>query len=401
MNHVEDTLRRTLENAARQAPTALPGTLAGRLETRHQRRRHRAQALLAAAAVVLVAGGTAVGLRAGGGTTMPAARSSPTPSLSATASAVALEPVEKVWPQAAWTAPVRAPGGPELRPMAMIDDRTLLMSAGRTFGKVETLYAYDSATGDLRRITDVPAPKGTTLFATGFGLDGTRVAWWTMTKGVVHIWAAALDGGRARPVAGHPVDGDDAPDGLGLAGDDVVFSLANGGVYRVPLTGGPVMPVPDGAGLHLLSWPWAGTPGAGDPRRPAFTKLVNLATGQTSTAVVRDGERVYACGVRSCFGTAPDGKAFTRARDGSRQKEIPSGYLVPEPPVQSRFYVRNIRDDGPGIGLYDLVTGTLADTGIREEVATRGEIPVPDAAGRIMTYRLKNRYHVIDLSKIP
>ncbi|MFI7708983.1 hypothetical protein [Nonomuraea sp. NPDC049480] len=51
-------------------------------------------------------------------------------------------------------------------------------------------------------------------------------------------------------------------------------------------------------------------------------------------------------------------------RDGSEQQEVPTGFQIPEPPGQSRFYVRTLRNDAPGLGLYDLKTGTPADLGI-------------------------------------
>ncbi|SFK06631.1 hypothetical protein SAMN05216275_116133 [Streptosporangium canum] len=404
MSDFEDTLRTTLGRAAEHAPR-LPGAVAGQLEIGYRRRRRRFQALLAAAAVVVVAGGAAVGLRAGGGGgAPPAVNPSGVHSVVVTLPEAAPEPIEKVWPQAVWKMSAKGADGRELWPVALIDDRTLLVKAWRTFEKTDVLYAYDLISRNLRKIADVPAPKGTVRFAADFSLGDGQVAWWTTTKGVTHIWAAALDGGEARLVADRRTEGDDVSplDGLGVANGNVVFSLSAGGVFSVPLAGGPVTPVRAGAGLHLLSWPWAGSPGTGGPRGgPPFSELVNLETGQTSTAAVHQGEQVYACGVQSCTGMTADGRAFTRLRDGSQQKDIPVGYLIPEPPTQSRFHVRNIRSDGPGLGLYDLNTGTFADLGIREEAATRGEVPVADRSGRFMTYRLKNDRYVIDLSKIP
>ncbi|MER5320522.1 hypothetical protein [Streptosporangium roseum] len=404
MSDFEDALRRSLGHAAERAPR-LPGAAAGQLEIGYRRRRRRFQALLAAAAVVVVAGGAGVGLRAGGGEAVrPAVNPSGVPSVVVTLPEAAPEPIEKVWPQAVWKMPAKGADGRELQPVGLIDDRTLLVKAWRTFDRTEAVYAYDLAGRNLRKIVDVPAPKGTVRFGTDFSLGDGQVAWWTTTKGVVHIWAAALGGGEARLVADQRIEGDSVSplDGLGVADGNVVFSLSAGGVFSVPLAGGPVTPVQAGAGLHLLSWPWAGSPGTGGPPgRPPFSKLVNLETGQTSTAAVHQGERVYACGVRSCTGTTADGRAFTRLRDGSQQKDIPVGYLIPEPPTQSRFHVRNLKSDGPGLGLYDLTTGTFADLGIREEAATRGEVPVADRSGRLMTYRLRNDRYVIDLAKIP
>jgi hypothetical protein len=402
MNDFEDTLRRTLGSAAEQAPR-VRGAVAGQLEIGYRRRRRRVQSLLAAAAVVMVAGGAVVGLRAGGEGASLLVDPADAPSAMGTFSEAVPEPIEKVWPQAVWKMPAKGAGGRELMPTALIDDRTLLVRAWHTFEKTDVIYAYDLAGRDLRKITDVPARKGTVHFAADFSVGDGQVAWWTATKGVTHIWAAPLDGGEARLVAEQKTESADIRplDSLGVANGNVVFSLSAGGVFSVPLAGGPVTPVQAGTGLHLLSWPWAGSPGAGGPPgQPPFSKLVNLETGQTSTAAVRP-EQVYACGVQSCMGVTADGKAFTRLRDGSEQKDIPVGYQIPEPPTQSRFHVRNIKSDGPALGLYDLTTGITADLGIREEATTRGEVPVADRSGRLMTYRLKKDRYVIDLSKIP
>lgn len=125
-------------------------------------------------------------------------------------------------------------------------------------------------------------------------------------------------------------------------------------------------------------------------------------TGQTSDAApARQGEQLLSCGVQSCIATTAGGaRAFTRLRDGSEQQEVPTGFQIPEPPGQSRFYVRTLRNDAPGLGLYDLKTGTPADLGIGDEAA-QGQVPVADRAGRMMTYRVGNSRYVIDLSRIP
>ncbi|GLW10146.1 hypothetical protein Misp01_52750 [Microtetraspora sp. NBRC 13810] len=402
MSGIEDTVRSTLRSAAERAPRS-PGALAGGLEVAYRRRRRRSQALIAAAAVVVIAGGGGVALRMTGGQEgLPAANPSGVPSAVVTTEGPPPEPVEKVWPQAVWKIPARDPERRQLRPVAFVDDRTMLVEAWRAFGKTEVIYAYDLAGGELRKIADVPDPAGTVL-GTDFGVGDGQVAWWTRTRDTVRLWAVPLSGGEPRPLGDRKVEHDDIQPfgGLDVVGGKVVFSLSSGGVFSVPLAGGQVTEVPGGAGLHLLAWPWAGTPGAGGARdEPPFSRLVNLETGQTSTAVIRQGEQVLACGVRSCTVTTPDGKAYTRLRDGSGQKEIPVGYQIPEPPSQDRFFVRNLTGTTPGIGLYDLTTGTLADLGIRTE-AYRGEIPVADRSGRFMTYELKSGRYVIDLSRIP
>ncbi|MEU7743943.1 hypothetical protein [Nonomuraea sp. NPDC049158] len=400
MKDIEERLSRTLGHAAERAPrmTAPAGE---RLETSYRRRRQRSQALLAAAAVAVVAGGMVVGLRAvGGGQAQTAVGPSGAPS--AAISAATAELVEKVWPQAVWKMPVKDSAGKELHPIALTDDGTLLVEARGKVEQPETLYLYDLAGGDLRKITDVRAPKKAEGIAANFSMGEGVVAWWTSTKTSVRLWAAPLTGGAARQVAERRTGGD-MIDSLAVANGAIVFSMQKGGVFSVPVHGGQVTPIDRGTELHLLSWPWAGSPGTWSPKDGApFTHLVNLETGQTSDAApARQGEQLLACGVQSCIATTSGGaKAFTRPRDGSKQQEVPTGFQIPEPPSQSRFYVRTLTSDSPGLGLYDLKSGTLADLGIRNEAA-QGEVPVADRAGRMMTYRTVNGRYVIDLSRIP
>ncbi|MEU4833511.1 hypothetical protein [Streptosporangium sp. NPDC023615] len=398
MTGIEERLSRTLERAAERAPRLAPSA-GERLETGYRRRRHRSRALLAAATVTVVAGGVVVGLRGVDGRALPAAGPSGAPSARI---GVTAEPVEKMWPQAVWRMPVRDSGGRELRPVTLIGDGTLLVKAGRKAEEPEVLYLYDLAGGHLRKITDVRRPGKGTVSAANFGVGEGVVAWSTSASTSVRLWTAPLNGGEARQVAEHETAGDGV-DGLAVAKGTIVFSVRKGGVFGVPVNGGRVTPVGRGAGLHLLSWPWAGSPGSWSPRDGApFTHLVNLETGQTSDAApARRGERLLACGVRSCVATTPGGtRAFTLLRDGSRRQEVPTGFQVPEPPGQSRFHVRALRGDAPDLGLYDLRTGRLADLGTADG-ATWAEVPVTDRAGRMMTYVIAKDRYVIDLSRIP
>ncbi|MEU8042410.1 sigma factor-like helix-turn-helix DNA-binding protein [Streptosporangium sp. NPDC049078] len=229
----------------------------------------------------------------------------------------------------------------------------------------EVLYLYDLTGGDLRKITDMHGPGKAAGNAANIGLGKGMVAWSTSTKTSVRLWAVPLTGGEARQVAEHRTGGDTI-DGLAVAKGAIVFSVRKGGVFSVPVDGGRVTPLDHGTGLHLLSWPWAGSPGTWSPQDGAdgapFTHLVNLETGQTDDAApARQGQQLLACGVQSCISTTPGGaRAFTRSRDGSTQQEVPPGFHIPEPPSQSRFYARNLRDDAPGLGLYDMKTGKLA-----------------------------------------
>ncbi|MEW9548982.1 hypothetical protein [Nonomuraea sp. NPDC050783] len=407
MNGFEERLRSTLGNAAEGAPR-LAASAADRLESGYRRRRHRSRALVAAAAVVVVTGGViggVIGLLRGPGGDGPGPATGPSAVPSAMISTPA-EPVEKVWPRAVRTMPAEDSAGRELRPVALDGDGTLLVVArGRAEGGSadEVLYRYDLDQAVLREVADLPRPKRKSEGpAEGFGMGDGVVAWWTSAKKSVRLWTAPLTGGQARQVAAYETGGD-MIDSLAVAKGSIVFSVQGGGVFGVPVAGGQVRPVEHGDGLHLLTWPWAGSPGSWSPKDGApFTHLVNLETGQADDAApAREGEQLLACGVRSCLVTTSGGaRAFTRQRDGSEQQEVPTGFQIPEPPGQSRFYVRTLHSQGPGLGLYDLKTGTLADLGIGEEAA-QGEVPVADRTGRFMTYRTKNGRYVIDLSRIP
>ncbi|MER7128169.1 hypothetical protein [Streptosporangium saharense] len=396
MSDFERTLRETLGHAAGNAPR-LGGMAADRLETGYRRRRRRLRAAVATAAVVAVAGGGVVGLRVGDGTRAASLRS-PTgdPSAAVTVPRPSARPIEQVWPQAVVRIPLKDRGR-NLRPVTLVDDRTLLVTAEREVDHATALYTYDLTDRKLRKIAEVPEPKGTERFASDLSVGDGQVAWWTATKDRTHIWAASSDGAGARLVADQDGEGFD---GFGVANGSVVFSPMDGGVFTVPLTGGRATRIAAGDGQYLLSWPWAGSPGTGESDKPPFTRLVNLETGQVSQAVVHEGERVYACGVRFCIGTTNGGWPFTRLRDGSRQKYVPVGYQDPAPPSQDRFHLCDVGKDGPGIGICDVDTGTVVDLGLGEDVAN-GAVSTTDRSGRIMSYRVKGESYVVILSRIP
>ncbi|GAA3205531.1 hypothetical protein [Nonomuraea helvata] len=401
MTDVEQTLRRTLGQAAEQAPR-LPALLPQRLERIHRRRRQRARMALAAAAVVLVAGGSVavVGGGGGGGDTIMAATAS------GPRSEKPAEPVEKVWPEAVRKIPAKSPDGGSWRPWTFIDGHTLLMTSSAGSDRTTAVYAYDLDGDAPRKIATVPTPKGTVGSANGFTAGNGYVAWWTETKDrVAHLWAVPLDGGTAKIVGDQRLDvADDGSgiDGLALVDGKIVFSLYTGGVFTVPVEGGEVQPVDRGTGMHLLSWPWAGTPGlGGEPNGTRFGRIVNMETGETRTAVVNPGEQLQICGVTICAGRTAEHEPFFRKRDGSDQKIVPHDMIPMRPPTQDhRFYVSSYGDGKPeGVGLYDMDNGRSGDLGIPGEGYSI-KMPSPDATGRLFSYTLGNDFYLIDLAKI-
>ncbi|MFG6192762.1 hypothetical protein [Nonomuraea sp. JJY05] len=399
MTEVEKTLRRTLGLAAGQAP-GLPALLPQRLERIHRRRRRRARIALAAAAAVLIGAGATVVLR--GGDTITAV-----PATGRDAEAPA-EQVEKVWPEAVRKLSAKSPDGAPWRPQTFIDDRTLLVGAqeGRS-GTTDAVYAYDLDAGTLRKIADVPTPKGTVGGGGGFAVGGGHVVWWTGTKdSVAHLWTVPVAGGTPKIVADRRLDSADDGSGideLAVVNGKIVFSLYTGGVFTVPLGGGTVEPVQGGAGMHLLAWPWIGAPGrGGEPHGMPYARIQNVETGETRTAVTRPGEELRLCGVTICLGRTAEGTTFFRHRDGSSQKTVPGPVNSAYQPVQDRFYVSVYGSAGnpaEGVGLYDLDTGKSGDLRIRGE-GDSISLPSMESTGRMFSYTIGDDLYLIDLSKI-
>lgn len=411
MNDLESKLSRTLTHAAARAPHA-PGNLAGTVEVRYRGRRRRGQALLAAAAVVVLAGGTSYALRGEDIRAVPATSATATPAQARLTELPA--PIEQVWPEAVRKIPARLPDGRAFQPLAFLDERTLLVTTQQRSEVADAVHAYDLEGGDLRKIADVPASEDAALFSSGFTVGADQVVWWTnLEDGRTQIWSAPLAGGEARVVDTIERSGPDTQgiDGLAVTGDRVVFSLNAGGVFAVPLGGGTAKPVEGGAGLHLLSWPWAGTVDMSGPQEPQFGTIRNLETGEIRTALVRPGEKEVTCGLTVCIGWAADGTAFHRSRDGSWEKASPCGPSTPP----GRFCATVVGSDRRplGVALYDTTTGKAADLGIRpaegSTATTKGTVgtgpsviwtPHLEGDQPLLSYIVGDTRYVVDLRKI-
>lgn len=398
---LEDDLHRIISRAAEGAPQA-PAGFPAQIVRRSRRRRARAHALAAALAVVVVAGGVGWAVRGQGGEGPVAVN--PVPTASATVATgpaepvEPVEPVERVWPQAVWRIPAKLPGVKKYQPRVFVDDHTVLLETWESFEKADAIYAYDLTTGGNRKIADIRTPKG--VYASGYAVGQGRVVWQTIDDMRTTFWSVPVSGGEPAEIrTDAPVEG--RVDSREVVGDRLAFSVMEGGVFTVPLTGGAVTPVAGAADDHLLRWPWAGTPGWYAPgEEPSFAELRNVETGETSKAVTRPGEQLIGCDVTTCVGRDAAGQPFYRLRDGSRQRPLP------DQGVHGIAYDRFMTKwtlDGPERRqlLVDLATGRSGDLGLRL-IEGKSSVSVrPERTGNtLVAYPLDGQYVIIDLTRI-
>ncbi|MFI9552573.1 hypothetical protein [Nonomuraea endophytica] len=387
---LEDELRSTLGHAAERAPHA-PQGLPAHIANRSRRRRIRANVLMAAVAVVVIAGGAAVALRGEPRQhPIPAIRPTPTP-----ARITEAEPVEKVWPTAVTKIPGKLRGGAKIRPLRLIGDRSVLFETWASHEKANAIYAYDLEARTSRKITNIRTPKG--VYADNWTIGTGRVFWSTIESGVTGLWSVPLDGGTTERLATVP----GRVEAMAMAGDRLAFSVIDGGgVSTIPLGGGKVEAVRGAERHHILSWPWAGTPSEYTPNgETSYEEIVNAETGETSRAVVRAGETRVRCGVLTCVGARPDRTAFMRLRDGSQERDLPEAPMFGL--AHDRFMTVHFDRAAGGQALLDLATGRTGDIGMRP--GDDGGMPavyLGSGDDRLVAYPLRGEYVIIDLSKI-
>ena len=369
---LEQALRRTFTEAAERAPKAPAGIGAG---PRTRRVRHMPpRAMLAAAAVVVAVAGTAVGARtllAG-----PAHRVSAKPPTAAPSPSLhplkkmKVPSIDKVWPGVAFRLPTTLANGHVFHPAALIDAHTIAVTTDVSFEKASALYAYDLRTHATRQITSIVTPPGTKIFASDFIAGGGYVAWWMYDGAQIEIWAAPVAGGPARLVG---KSGGQEPSQLAIDGTDAVWSPSGiGGVYRAPLAGGSTARmVPGSASMHLLMWPWIGSPPVQmrsgtikDNFGVAFARIKNVVTGERRVAHLTD-QAAWRCGPTWCVGMNDHFVSEAQRRDGSGRRAIPRlAGIGPDiiPPILDRFVIA--APSGGTIGVYDLRTGKIGDLAI-------------------------------------
>ncbi|MEV4834817.1 hypothetical protein AB0K05_09865 [Nonomuraea sp. NPDC049486] len=427
---LEDGLRRALGKAAERAPRA-PSDLSGRMVTRSRKRRARGQALIAAVAVVVIAGGVGAVVRGAGNDSGPAsgrseieiprdarepettpggpfqtdqpgepeATSGGPPQGDRQPPAKIPPALEKVWPEAVWRIPDKLPNGREFHPQAFIDDRTLLVETWAGHEQANAIYAYDVETRKTRKITTIRTSMG--KYADGFQVVGDRVYFEAFgDNGASRFWWVPLRGGEPREIRmTETIRG--RSDVFAVDGDRLAFSLVeDGGVYTVPVKGGAPTPVPGAERHHILRWPWVGTPGEYTPdNEPSFQRLLNAETGEASTAVVHPGEQYVRCGLTHCAGIRQDRSGFHRMRDGSEELDLPPGAHAEL--AADRFTTGRLDRFTDGQVMYDVRTGRSAH--LEHSPGKEGGAAVVrlrSAQGPLVVHRLPGEYQIINLDRI-
>ena len=371
---LENALRQTLSDAAERAPKAPPGI--GATTRTHRVRRGPSRALMASAAVVVAVAGTTIGGRAlldGSSSHRAASKhvtTAPSPRLQPLKK-MTVPSIEKVWPGVAFRVPKTLPNGHVYQPAAIIDAHTMAVTTESSFEKADALYAYDLRSHAARKIATIITPPGAKVFASDFIAGGGYVAWWLFDGARTEIWAAPISGGPARLVG---ETGGPGPSQLAIDGTDAVWSpVRTGGVYRAPLAGGGTARMVAGsASMHLLMWPWIGTPPVvrrsgtiRDNFGVAFAHIKNVLTGEKRSAHLTD-QGVWRCGTTWCVGADDHFVAEAQRRDGGGRRAIPRVPMGPFgliSPILDRFVIA--APSGGTIAVYDLRTGKIGDLGIR------------------------------------
>ncbi|MFB4315287.1 hypothetical protein [Actinomadura sp. 21ATH] len=418
-NDLNRALSGALRTAARDAPE--PGAdLLERVEQGYRRRRRRRRTAAAVLSVAVLLGGTGIagaGLRPDGPPPVAAE-----PSGLAPVSAAELGkpvPVRQKWPDAVRTLPARMPDGRAYRPVTLLDPRTLLVTTESRFERADMLWVYDLPNRRAKEVAEVIIPPGSKIFPSDFTVAAGRIVWWLVTaaggRETLEFWTAPLAGGEPRRLAAMPQAGA-RMGGMLIDGGQLVWTMAGTGdgaaVYRMPLSGGVPRKIPGTEGLQILSWPWAGAPGersgarVGDVR---FKSIRNLQTGERRTAGVASFKGVWECAVNWCLGGPAsdviyDGSELVTAvqrRNGRDGRSLPADAGMPGGILYERFVPYRTRGAASRNHiLYDLETGTLLDTGVRQGNGGISANPRKDARDPLIFLTSGNRKVLIDLSEI-
>ncbi|MFF5264657.1 hypothetical protein ACFY4C_37515 [Actinomadura viridis] len=429
----EQLLREALERIADQAQP-VPG-LAEQAMRRATRRRAARLTAIAAAAVVVVGGsGAAVSvLGFAGAPARPAAQGKPGP-LKPIAPGKPVA-VEKLWPQAVRTVPGELPDGRPYSPVDQLDDNRLLVRTESGFERTDQLLTYDLTTRQVARVTRVPVPAGSTMFASDFEVGDGHVAWWNSFRrggrSIIEIWAAPLSGGDARRIAA--LDGKSDVHRLIIGDGKVFWSLedrnsTSTGVYEAALSGGAARQIPGTTGFQVLAWPWIGGPGddwpstgEGKPGETFHRTLRDLRNGRTTQARLAAIQGPWDCGITWCLGhktlpkqwsggNSPVPETYLQRRDGTGGRAFrdlegrPGGSRQGGLLLNDRFLPYTVEESSKAVSwrLYDTQTGEVGQVSVqRGKHGGYSAIgPRRDPVERTLWIPRENGYMLIDLTKI-
>ncbi|MGW0482812.1 hypothetical protein [Nonomuraea sp. NPDC003214] len=374
MRSEEDLVRTLRAGAGHVTPTGgLAAAVAARRRAR--RRRQRVSMALAAASVVLVAGGTMAVWRGEPRVSVEPAVAVTTVSPGEVASAVPrvaeVKPVAEVWPEAVFTMPAAAPDGWKYRPVTGISPTEVLLTAESSFEKAGRLEIYDTTARTTRVVGDMPAPEGVKgYFVQDVEVGERHFAWYGTTPNDSDKWAdfwiIPREGGTAQRVG--EVTGDLANvERIGLTEDALVWSVRDGGVHRLPLSGGEPEKVAGSDGLHLDSWPYAVGYAPGERGQKNQDRRVNLVTGEKTPLPASGSVTKLTCAAEWCYGDAKGGGLLVQGLDGSDATLLPSLGFHGEVLGDRFASVMPVRGDADPakeyvapVAVYDPATGKIA-----------------------------------------
>ncbi|MFI9590530.1 hypothetical protein [Nonomuraea sp. NPDC052265] len=335
---------------------------------RARRTRHRVQVLLAAVAVVAIAGSvTAVLSGKDRKEPEPAVVVSPSPSVSE-AFVPETKSAAEVWPQAMLKVPMKDSEGWKVYPVTSLSATEVLLVANSRFEKAGRLEMFDSTSGRTRVLGSIPSPQKK-YYPQLFAVGSEYIAWFGETPqdsdDWADFWIMPRQGGAARRVG--EVDAD--VEKIAVTDGFVVWSVREGGIYRMPLSGGAPERLPGTDGLHLTAWPWAAGR-AGERPDANQNRLVNLETGQSFDVSLPEGVQAMQCHAQWCVGVL-DGHVVRQRIDGSERESLPQGLLLNHMRslLGDRYAVFKVYDPDrnktgvPIAVVYDLATGVFAGIG--------------------------------------